>query len=93
MQGKSNQTHPTGLTLERACSHPRRREILRYITQKGDGACTDGAELAEALDLAASRVNYHLTVLQDANLIALANDGRESGKAERSFVAVAAVRR
>jgi len=81
-QGKQpNQTEPA---LKQALGHPKRLEIFDYLTQKG-GA--DGAELVEALDLPASRVKYHLSVLQGADLIAYAEE-RGRGSTNR-YVAAA----
>ena len=69
-QGKQpNQAEPA---LKRALGHPRRLEILGYLTQKG-GA--EEAELVEALDLTAPRAKYHLSVLHDADLIAQVEGG------------------
>jgi DNA-binding transcriptional ArsR family regulator len=69
MQAKGK---PTNSALRQALSHPRRIEILVYLTKKGTG--TDEAELAEAFDLPVPRVKYHLLVLQGANWITPADD-------------------
>jgi DNA-binding transcriptional ArsR family regulator len=83
MQGESKQSKPTEPLLERVLSHPRRREILDYLTQKG-GA--NDEELVVAFDLSAPRVRYHLSVLQSADLIAHVED-REQGTADRYIAA------
>lgn len=65
-ESKQPQTDPV---FERALSHPKRLEMLGYLRQK-KGTGTDEEELAEALDLSAAKVNYHLSVLYSAGLIA-----------------------
>ncbi len=61
--------------------HPKRVEILGYLTQKG-GA--DEAELGKVLDLTAPTVKYHLSVLHDADLIVQVEDGDHG---QRSYIA------
>jgi DNA-binding transcriptional ArsR family regulator len=68
--GKQPQMDPV---LERALSHPKRLDMLGFLTHKG-GAGADEEELAEVLDLSAPRVKYHLSVLLGADLIARADD-------------------
>jgi DNA-binding transcriptional ArsR family regulator len=62
MQEKSKQSNQTVPALELALLHPKRLEILGYLVQKG--TATDEEELAEALDLGAALVRYHLSVLR-----------------------------
>jgi DNA-binding transcriptional ArsR family regulator len=62
--------------LEQALSHPKRQKRLGYLMQKRKTG-TDEAELIEALNLSASRVKYHLSVLQGADLIAHADDSAQ----------------
>jgi DNA-binding transcriptional ArsR family regulator len=73
MHDEGKQSNPSGSALKRALSHPRRLEILDCLMQK-KGVGTDEADLAEALDLSAPRVRYHLSVLQSADLISLVSD-------------------
>ena len=77
MQDKRKQPQADPV-LEQALSHPRRLEMLDYLVRK-KGVGTDEAELAEALDLSASRVGYHLLVLKNVDLIAPVSD-REQGR-------------
>jgi DNA-binding transcriptional ArsR family regulator len=62
---------------EGALSHPKRLEMLGYLKQQKTGA--DEEKLVEALGLPASRVKYHLSVLQSADLIAPVSD-RDQGR-------------
>jgi DNA-binding transcriptional ArsR family regulator len=77
VQDKSKQPQANPV-LEQALSHPRRLEMLDYLVRKREVG-TDETELAEALDLSASRVGYHLLVLRSADLIASVSD-REQGR-------------
>lgn len=88
MQDESNRPDPIGPLLERALSHPKRVEILDYLTRKGDGARTRRTELARLLGLSDAKVKYHLRVLDDAGLIARV-EGRGQGRAHRSYKAPA----
>jgi hypothetical protein len=78
MQGESKQPSPKDPVLERALSHPKRLAMLGYLMEK-KGTGTDEEELVEALSLFAPRVKYHLLVLQNADLIAQADDLEQSG--------------
>lgn len=60
--------------IRRALAHPKRTEILCYLIQHGDGEGAEETELADSLGLALAGVKYHLRVLQDADLIAHADD-------------------
>ena len=84
MQDQSKQPKPAEPAIKRALGHPKRLEILGYLTQKG-GA--DEGELVEALDLSAPRLGYHLSVLGNADLIVHLEE-RERGAAGR-YVAAA----
>ena len=80
-QGKQPKPEPA---IKRALGHPKRLEIFGYLTQKG-GA--DETELVEVLGLTAPTVRYHLSVLEDADLIANVKD-RGLGSTDR-YVAAA----
>jgi DNA-binding transcriptional ArsR family regulator len=82
MQSHSKPPNPAEPAIKRALGHPKRLEIFGYLTQKG---AADEAELVEALDLAAPRVRYHLSVLQSAELIAHV----AGGEAGHSYIAAA----
>jgi len=58
--------------LKRAIAHPRRLEILSYLTRKRGST---QAELAEELGLSTSLVAYHLMVLENADLVSDDVDG------------------
>ena len=88
MQDESNRPDPTGLLLEQALSHPKRVEILDYLTRKGNRTGTRRTELARVLGLSAAEVKYHLKVLDGADLIARV-EGREQRRAERPYKAPA----
>ncbi len=81
MQSKRSQAHP--MEPKRAISHPKRREILDYLTEKRG---TDEAEMVEALGFTTATVKYHLGVLQDANLVVQV-EGGEQGDDGRFYVA------
>jgi DNA-binding transcriptional ArsR family regulator len=68
---------------KRALSHPKRREILDYLTERGGAG---EAELIEALGLTAVRVKYHLGVMRDAGLVVHV-EGSERDDAGRFYVA------
>jgi DNA-binding transcriptional ArsR family regulator len=88
MQDESNRPPEMDPHLKRALSHPGRQEILSYLMQKRDGTRTAGREIAEALGLSVAKVRYHLTVLHDAELIAIDEEqGRD--ETERSYIASA----
>jgi len=72
MQDEGKQPSPKDPVLERALSHPKRLAMLGYLMEKR-GTGTEEEELVEALGLPASRVKYHLSVLQGADLIAHAD--------------------
>ena len=66
MQNGSKQ--PAGETaLKRAVRHPKRLEILGVLAGSKTGI--DEAELVEALGESPSKMRYHLSVLQSANLV------------------------
>jgi len=88
MQDESNRIRQIDPLLKRALSHPKRVEILDYLTRKGDGVRTRRTELARVLGLSAVEVKYHLRVLDDADLIARVK-GRGQGRAQRSYKAPA----
>ena len=69
--------------LKRALSHPDRREILGYLM--GSAEETSTSELADALDLDAAKVSYHLKVLRDADLVMQAEEAQ--GQGERTYLA------
>jgi len=82
MQDESNRPDPIGPLLKRALSHPKRVEILDYLTRKGDGTGMRRTELARVLGLSAAKVKYHLRVLDDSGLIVRVKD-RGQGSHER----------
>jgi DNA-binding transcriptional ArsR family regulator len=88
MQDESNRPDPIGPLLERALSHPKRVEILDYLTRKEDGRGARRTELARILGLSAANVKYHLRVLDDAGLIARV-ESRGQGRAEHPYKAPA----
>jgi DNA-binding transcriptional ArsR family regulator len=53
----------------RALAHPKRAEILSYLTQKRGEEGADESRLADSLGLSKAKVKYHLAVLRDADLI------------------------
>lgn len=68
-----------------ALSHPRRTELFDYLIQHKDG--TSEEALAAEFGMSVPLVEYHLTVLSNADLIARLDDGQESTAAGHSYVA------
>jgi DNA-binding transcriptional ArsR family regulator len=77
---KDQRKEPTRPLAKQALSHPERFEILARIRGQGDGA--SATELAEGLGLARVKVEYHLLVLDKADLIERADE------AEGRYVAI-----
>ena len=72
--------------LKRALVHPRRLEILSFLTQKRGGT---EADLADGLGLTFPVVAYHLKVLESADLVA-DTESPEQGATDRYVVATSA---
>lgn len=79
-----------GPQLKRALGHPRRVEIFIYLADRSDGKATSEQELAEAFNMGIRLVEYHLLVLQGADLIARL-DEQEPGDAGHSYVAASSL--
>jgi DNA-binding transcriptional ArsR family regulator len=58
---------PEETALKRAVHHPKRLEILGVLAGSKTGI--DEAELVETLGESPSKVRYHLSVLQSADLV------------------------
>ncbi|MGE5283008.1 MAG: ArsR/SmtB family transcription factor [Chloroflexota bacterium] len=69
--------------LKRALAHPRRLEILSFLTQKR--GCAE-AHMADELGLAFPLVAYHVRVLESADLVA-DTENPEQGATDRYVVA------
>ena len=69
---KDDRKEPTWHQAKQALSHPDRMAMLAQITGSGFGA--GARELAEALGLPVVKVDYHLLVLHNADLIAPTGD-------------------
>lgn len=54
---------------QRALAHPKRTEILGYLTQKRGRGSADENQLADSLGLSKVQLKYHLAILRDADLI------------------------
>lgn len=99
MQDDSSRPHQFDSRLgldprtEGALLHSERREILAHLVQKREGRGTGARGLADEFGLNDPLVEYHLGVLQRADLIVRVEDERERGGAERSYVASAAAGR
>jgi thiamine monophosphate kinase len=78
-----------GPQLKRALGHPGRVEIFIFLADRNDGKATSEQELAEAFDMGIRLVEYHLKVLQDAQLIANIADDQAAGGATPCYVASA----
>ena len=83
--------HQIDPRLKGAFLHPKRVEIFNYLMRKPGG--TRELELVKALGLSIRQVEYHLKVLQGADLIADLGDERAHGKGGRSYVTAAAAGR
>jgi DNA-binding transcriptional ArsR family regulator len=68
-----------------ALSHPRRTEIFGHLIRAKDG--TSEEELAAEFGMGIRLVEYHLSVLHSADLIARLDDGQESEDTGHSYVA------
>lgn len=86
MQGQSKESSAQDTVVKQAISHPKRLEMLGYLAGKKTGI--DQVELAEALNLNPPLVNYHLRVLQSADLVAPVEDS-EPGAIDRYAVVAA----
>jgi hypothetical protein len=65
--------------LQRALGHRPRLELLAFLVERSDGQPTNEQELAEAFSMGIRLVEYHLKVLQHADLIANIADGQAAG--------------
>jgi len=83
---ENGRRHRGDTALRRAIHHPKRLEMLGYIAKEKTG--TGEAELADASDLTAGQVGYHLEVLRAAGLVVRVEEP-EPGTAGR-YVAAAA---
>jgi helix-turn-helix protein len=79
-----------GLPLRRALEHPRRLEIFLFLADRSDGQATSEQELVEVFDMGIRLVEYHLKVLEDADLIANVFD-EQAPEPTHGFVAAAAL--
>lgn len=75
--------------LQRALGHRPRLELLVFFMERSDGKPTSEQELAEVFDMGIRLVEYHLKVLQHADLIANVADGQTTGTAGPGYVASA----
>lgn len=85
MQDAGNQSPNMDTKVQMALSHPKRTEIFGYLIREKDG--TSEEELANEFGMRIRLVEYHLSVLHDADLIARLDDEQEPGDAGRSYVA------
>lgn len=75
--------------LQRALGHRPRLELLVFLMERSDGKPTSEQELAEASDMGLPLVEYHLKVLEHADLIANVGDERASEADRPGYVASA----
>jgi len=61
--------------LKRALSHLGRLELFIFLADRADGKPTSEQELAEVFGMSIRLVEYHLKVLEDAELVANVADG------------------
>lgn len=85
MQGDGTRPHQIDPRLKSALLHPKRIELLGHLMRKPSGMSE--RELCHKLGLPFPRVEYHLKVLHDADLIAQVEGQSKQRKAGRSFVA------
>jgi DNA-binding transcriptional ArsR family regulator len=76
---------------KRALEHLPRLELFIFLMERTDGNGTSEQELATTLGMSIRLVEYHLKVLQDADLVANVASEQGSGTAEPSFVASASL--
>ncbi len=84
MHDQSKQSSHDEPALRQAVRHPKRLQILGYLTEKRAGV--DESGLADALGSSHLLVRYHLKILQSAGLVAHAK-GPQSSAAERYVIA------
>jgi len=88
MSDKLKRVDPSHSLVQRALSHRGRLELFTFLIDRGNGKTTSEQELAETFGMGIRLVEYHLKVLQDADLIA--NIADELGvKSESCYVATA----
>jgi DNA-binding transcriptional ArsR family regulator len=80
-----------GPRRKRALEHLPRLELFIFLMERTDGSGTSEQELATAFAMSIRLVEYHLKVLQDADLVANVAEGKGSGAPEPSYVASAAL--
>lgn len=73
--------------LKQALAHPRRLEIFIFLMDGLDENGTSEQELAEVLNMNARRLEYHLKVLQDVDLVTNVAEDRDTN--EPSYIALA----
>lgn len=70
-----------------ALSHPRRAEILGFLAERTAGEGVGERELADAFAMSSRQVDYHLKVLQDANLVASLGSADRTDARQATYVA------
>lgn len=75
--------------LRHALGHRPRLELLVFLMERGEGQPTSEQELAEAFGMGIPLVEYHLKVLEHADLIANVADEQAAGTDTPRYVASA----
>lgn len=88
VSNKRKQTDVSQLPVKRALSHSGRLELFTFLIDRGDGKTTSERELAEAFGMSVRLVEYHLLVLEDAELVSNIADELGVGS-ESCYVATA----
>ncbi len=77
---------------KRALAHLPRHELFVFLLDRKGGKATAAQELAAAFGMSIRLVEYHLKVLQDANLVANVAD-EPGSEPTRGYVATATLQR
>ncbi len=76
MEGNDGQQPEMGVEVQRALAHDGRMQIFEHLQRMRGGAAAEPGELAQAFDMGPRLVEYHLKVLQDAELVVPVDSGR-----------------
>jgi DNA-binding transcriptional ArsR family regulator len=88
MSDERKQADASRPQVKRALSHLARLELFTFLIERSDGKTTDEEELAETFGMSLRLVEYHLRVLEHADLIANVADEPKGESASR-YVATA----
>jgi DNA-binding transcriptional ArsR family regulator len=88
MSDTRKQADASRAPVRRALSHVGRLELFTFLVDRGNGKTTDEQELSQAFGMSIRLVEYHLLILEGADLIANIADELGVGP-ESCYVATA----